>query len=169
MTSGTSSAALSPALGHVNRPEAPASLPSCLGFIGQLRFGFLPGVESVLWQGKLKINATRNAVLLAAFSLSCKLRQTAFPGQESNGGMNSFCTIEYGSGNMEGRCGRTAIATCDHCGALVCSLCAKQCCALALCGYCYDYHVVHSCLKGSPPTEFCPVPIAFCPVPHYTV
>ena len=71
-----------------------------------------------------------------------------------NSRMTSFCTIEYGSGNTERRCGRAAVAECGHCGASVCSSCAKECCAQVLCGYCYDYHVIHSCLRSAPPTEF---------------
>jgi hypothetical protein len=62
-------------------------------------------------------------------------------------GMTSFCTIEYDSGNTERRCGRAAVAECGHCGASVCSSCAKEWCAQVLCGYCYDYHVIHSCLR----------------------
>jgi hypothetical protein len=61
--------------------------------------------------------------------------------------MTSLCTIEYGSRNTERRCGRAAVAECAHCGASVCSACAKECCERVLCGYCYDYHVIHSCLK----------------------
>ena len=83
-----------------------------------------------------------------------------------NSRMTSFCTIEYGSGNTERRCGRAAVAECGHCGASVCSSCAKECCAQVLCGYCYDYHVIHSCLRSAPPTEFRLVPMAFRPAPH---
>ncbi len=80
--------------------------------------------------------------------------------------MSSICTIEYGSGNIGRRCGRTAVAECGHCGASVCSSCAKECCAQALCGYCYDFHVIHSCIMSAPPTEFLSVPVAFRPAPH---
>jgi hypothetical protein len=71
--------------------------------------------------------------------------------------MTLFCTIEYGSTVEERRCGRVAVAECADCGASVCSICCKGCCGKAMCGYCYDYHVMHSCVRGSGPTELRPV------------
>src|ERR1700756_3811246 len=59
--------------------------------------------------GTEKICATRNAVLLALSFLSRNAWQTAFRRRESNSGMKLFCTIEYGSGNTERRCGRAAV------------------------------------------------------------
>jgi hypothetical protein len=92
--------------------------------------------------------------------------QPAFRRPESKLGMTLFCTIEYGSTVEERRCGRVAVAECADCGASVCSICCKECCGKAMCGYCYDYHVIHSCVRGSGPTELRPVPTAFRPAPH---
>jgi hypothetical protein len=114
-----------------------------------------------------KICATRNAVLLALSFLSRYAWQTAFRRRESNSGMTLFCTIEYGAGNTERRCGRVVVAECGHCAASVCSSCAKECCGQVLCGYCYDFHVIHSCVKRFSPTKLRPVPIAFRPAPHH--
>jgi hypothetical protein len=81
--------------------------------------------------------------------------------------MTLFCTVEYGSIDKEMRCGRAAVADCADCGASVCSSCSMECCGHVLCGYCYDYHAIHSCLKKSAQIELRPIPIAFRPVPQY--
>jgi hypothetical protein len=101
------------------------------------------------------------------FGLIFLERQPALQRRESKLGMTSFCTIEYGSTNTERRCGRAAVAKCADCGSSVCASCGKECCGKVLCGYCYDYHAIHSCLKSSAPTELRPVPVAFRPAPHH--
>jgi hypothetical protein len=83
--------------------------------------------------------------------------------------MTLLCTIEYGSRNTERRCGRAAVAGCAHCEASICSSCARECCGQVLCGYCYDYHLIHSCLKSCAPTEFRPVQVAFRPLRPITM
>jgi len=83
--------------------------------------------------------------------------------------MTLFCTIEYGSEERERRCGQAAVADCAHCGASICSSCSRGCCGLILCGYCYDYHVIHSCLKSSASTELRSVRMAFHPAPLHDV
>src|SRR5882724_11610305 len=102
-------------------------------------------------------------------------RQTRSDGGNPILGMTLFCTIECSSKNTiecsskntERRCGRAAVAECAHCGASLRSSCARECCGQVLGGYCHDYHVIHSCLKGSAPTELRPVPVPFRPVPHH--
>jgi len=62
--------------------------------------------------------------------------------------MNSFCAVEYGLLGKAGdrRCGRLAVGECVNCKVSVCSSCGKECCGKLWCGYCYDYHAIHSCL-----------------------
>ena len=86
--------------------------------------------------------------------------------RESKSSMRSLCTIEYGSRNSERQCRRPAVAQCAHCGASVCASCGKECCGQALCGYCYDYHAIHTCLKTFPATDVRHAPIPFRPAPH---
>jgi len=42
-----------------------------------------------------------------------------------------------------------------------------ECCGKVLCGYCYDFHLIHTCLNNSLRSEFRRVPIAFHPAPHH--
>jgi hypothetical protein len=44
-------------------------------------------------------------------------------------------------------CGKPAVAECADCGISICSNCRVECCSDSFCGYCYDYHVTHSCLR----------------------
>jgi hypothetical protein len=60
--------------------------------------------------------------------------------------MTLLRAIEYGSAGKERRCCRVAVAGCADCGTSVCSSCCKECCGKTLCEYCYDYHVIHSCM-----------------------
>ncbi len=59
------------------------------------------------------------------------------------------CQIEYGQngGIVPLPCGKRAVAKCTDCGASICSYCRLECCGDSFCGQCYDYHVMHSCLK----------------------
>jgi hypothetical protein len=119
------------------------------------------------WEGKWKICTTRNAVL-SPLSFLTQLTHGNLCSEHGNPNskMTLFCTIEYGSTDRERKCGRTAVAECGDCGAAVCSSCCRECCGKAFCGYCYDYHAIHTCLRGSAPTKLRPVPIAFHPAPH---
>ena len=84
--------------------------------------------------------------------------------------MELFCTIEYDStarANGMRRCSRTAVAECAHCGASVCSGCCVRCCGVTLCGYCHDFHKLHSCIETPIQSEFRPAPIAFRPNLHH--
>jgi hypothetical protein len=86
-----------------------------------------------------------------------------FPDKEISLTMTFFCTIEYGATDGERRCGRAAVTECVDCRASICSSCCRECCSKFLCGYCYDFHVIHRCLKVR---EFYSVPMAFHPAPH---
>ena len=94
------------------------------------------------------------------------MAKPAFLEPESKMNMTSLCTIEYGSGSIGSRCGRPAVAECADCGASVCSSCGRSCCGKVLCGYCYDFHAIHTCLKSSLPTEVRHTPVAFRPACH---
>jgi hypothetical protein len=89
-----------------------------------------------------------------------------FPDKEISLTMTSFCTIEYGSTERERRCGRAALTECVDCGVSICSSCCRECCGKLLCGYCYDFHVIHTCLSNSTQSELYSVPMAFHPAPH---
>ena len=110
-------------------------------------------------------------MLYFALNLSRALnpRQTILWASESKSTMTLFCTIEYGSGEREKRCGRAAVAECFHCGASVCSSCSQECCGSIFCGYCYDYHAIHSCMKSSVFTDSISMRVAFHPVPFMMV
>lgn len=92
------------------------------------------------WREEEKICTTRNAVLLALSLLSIERTGNCILRTGIQNEMTSMCTIEYGSGNTDRRCGRGAVAECGHCEASFCSSCAKECCGELLCGYCYDFN-----------------------------
>ena len=54
-----------------------------------------------------------------------------------------------------------------HRGASICSSCCRECCGKLLCGYCYDFHVIHTCLSNSMQSEFYSVPMVFHPAHHH--
>jgi hypothetical protein len=113
-----------------------------------------------------KIFATRIAVLLALSFLEQPARgKLGYRGKKSPNAYdialhNRNMVLKYGETVRSGRSSRVW-----RLRSLGLFLMRKECCGQVLCGYCYDYHVIHSCPKGSQPTEVRPVTIAFRPVP----
>src|SRR5437667_8844060 len=72
----------------------------------------------------------------------------------------SSCQIEYAtSGRADAiPCGKRVVAECADCGAAICSACRLECCGDSFCGYCYDYHATHSCVKKPAQNECDPLP-----------
>jgi hypothetical protein len=59
------------------------------------------------------------------------------------------CQIEYvdSDSDVGMPCSKTAVARCSDCGSAICSDCSTECCGSSFCQLCYDYHVMHSCLR----------------------
>jgi len=71
----------------------------------------------------------------------------------------SSCEIEYAASGRADviPCGKRAVSECADCGAVICSDCRFECCGDSFCGYCYDYHATHSCLKKPAQNECDPL------------
>ena len=72
----------------------------------------------------------------------------------------SSCEIEYvRSGRVDAiPCGKRVVAECADCGAAICSDCRLECCGDSFCGYSYDYHATHSCVKKPVQNQCDPLP-----------
>jgi hypothetical protein len=57
------------------------------------------------------------------------------------------CQIEFANDDVGMPFGKTAVARCSDCGAVICSDCCTECCGDSFCVVCYDYHLTTSCVR----------------------